>query len=225
MELSKKTKTILKYCSTINHCVAFKKGSIIRNISENENIFFKAIIEESFPRDFQVFELGTLLSLINVFDEPFIDFDENYLTIKQNNSKTVFHYCSPSIVGENFDLSDKEIVITDPIAEFDLSLDQINTLYRMSSIMDLDCFRFHADESLDTKVTGLNAFGSTNNTHQYDTFTKASEPFSLDIDISIQDFTLLPTDYRVKISDDEVIEFHSEEYNLTYWVAGELTDE
>lgn len=220
MQISKETLTILKNCSVINPTVAFKKGNIIRNISPAENVLFKAVIKEEFPQDFQIYQLNRLLNNIGIFDEPYLDFKEDHLTINQNNSHIDYYYCPPEVLGEYLDLSTKDVVIETPIVEFTLPAEQIQRIYKVMSSLSLECLRFKTNTSGETLVCVVDQNNNKLDNYQYNTYTKANTKFQFDLDFNYVTFTLIPTDYNVKISDDGVVEFYSPEYETTYWVAG-----
>lgn len=220
MELSKETIKILKTCNGINPTIAFKKGNIIRNASPNGYVLFKALIEEEFPIDFQLYDLGKFINSISLFGNPFLDFKEDYVAIKNSTSQIRNYYCHPEILGKYFDLTGKDINIETPIAEFELSSDHITKIYRSMSILGLDCMRIMTTPEKDVNVRVLARDAGTMEDYTVHTFTKATEDISLDIIMDCHQFTLIPTDYIVKVGNGNVIEFHSSEYNMTYWVAG-----
>lgn len=220
MELSKETIKILKTCNGVNSTIAFKKGNVVRNASTNGYVLFKAVIKEEFPIDFQIYDLGRFINSISLFDNPFLDFKKEYVAIKNSTGEIKSHYCHPDILGDYFDLSDKDIKIKDPTAEFVLSSDHITKVYRSMSTLGLDCMRIETDKDLTVNMRVFNSSAGTLDDYTVHTFTKAKEPICLDIIMDCHQFTLIPTEYNVKVGNGNVIEFHSPEYNITYWVAG-----
>lgn len=220
MQFSKETITILKNCAVLNPTVAFKHGNVIRNITPAKNVLFKAIITETLPQDFQVYQLNRLLNNIAIFDNPYITFSEDYLTISNNNSRIDYYYCHPEILGDTFDLSDKDVVIDNPVVDFIIPSEQIQMMYKVMSTLNLECLRFSTNEKNETILSVIDKQRNKLDNYQYNTHTVANKPFTVDLDFNYVSFTLIPSEYNVKISSEGTVEFYSSEYETTYWVAG-----
>ena len=62
MKLSDKTVNLLKNFSNINQSILFKEGSKLRTISVMKNILAEAEVNESFPKDFGIYDLNQFLN-------------------------------------------------------------------------------------------------------------------------------------------------------------------
>ena len=62
VKLSKRTQNILKNFATINKSIVIDKGSTLRTLSVNKNIFASADITEAFPQQVAIYDLGVFLS-------------------------------------------------------------------------------------------------------------------------------------------------------------------
>ena len=82
MKLSKGTLDILKNFSNINPSINFKEGQELSTLSIQRNILSRAVVEEKFPKDFAIYDLGEFLSGLSLFDNPDFDFqNDNYVII------------------------------------------------------------------------------------------------------------------------------------------------
>ena len=83
MKLSKGTLDILKNFSNINPSITFKEGQELSTLSIQKNILSRAVVEETFPRNFAIYDLQQFLSGVSLFENPELDFDNpNYVIIK-----------------------------------------------------------------------------------------------------------------------------------------------
>ena len=87
MKLSEQTVAILKNFSAINQNLIIKQGSEISTVSAMKNIVASAKVEESFPVEFAIYDLNEFLSALSLFENPDLDFQENYVLITESGSK------------------------------------------------------------------------------------------------------------------------------------------
>ena len=75
MQISDDTIEVLKNFSTINPSLNFKAGNTIRTVSEQKNILAQAVIGESLPVNFAIYELNQFtLGLASLYDKPDFNF-------------------------------------------------------------------------------------------------------------------------------------------------------
>lgn len=228
MQISKQTLQILKNISSINPTVAFKTGNTIFNASPSMSVLVKSVIEETFEKDFNIYDLTNFLSALDTMDSPFLEFRENYVRIASNGSYCDYYYCSPAIIGEEFlNLNQKNPKLESPVSEFILSEDQIKTLYKMSSVLSLDFLKISTDKDLNVSISVVDSNSDSQNTFKTDTHTKAKEEFEFYLNLRVNNLTLIPSEYMVKVqymdtpSGDKigVTEFSTDQYKTTYWVT------
>ena len=102
MKLTTGTQSILKNFSTINQNLMVKAGSTLSTMSAMKNIVAQAEVSEKFPQDFAIYDLNEFLSALSLFEEPELNFEENYVTITQEGSRKNLKYW----------FSDPEVVTT-----------------------------------------------------------------------------------------------------------------
>ena len=74
---------------------------IILTLSAMKNIVAKASVEETFPKQIAIYDLNEFLSSTSLFKQPVIDFEDNNLLIKEENSKgqkLKYFYSDPSVI-------------------------------------------------------------------------------------------------------------------------------
>ena len=101
MKLSSNTTMVLKNFATINQNLVIKEGSELLTMSSMKNIVAKATVEENFPKEFAIYDLNEFLASLSIFKSPVLEFQEQYLTIKeedQPHKKLTYFYSDPSVV-------------------------------------------------------------------------------------------------------------------------------
>ena len=100
MKLSNETIGVLKNFSSINQNLVIKEGNIMTTMSAMKNIVAKADVTETFPREVAIYDLNEFLSSLSLFSEPVLDFQEQFMTMKDEGSKATlkYWYSDPSVV-------------------------------------------------------------------------------------------------------------------------------
>jgi hypothetical protein len=116
--ISKETIDLLQNFSTINKSIVIKPGNEIQTLSLNKNILAKAKVEETFTRDMAIYDLPSLIAVLNLFEgTPVINTEEDtqYLLITNpvNRSKVKFFY------------SDPDIIVQPPVKDVDLPTEDV----------------------------------------------------------------------------------------------------
>ena len=83
MKLSEETLAVLKNFSAINNGIYFEQGNTIKTVSPGKTILADAKVQENFPLDFGIYDLNKFLGAHSLFDNPDIEFESNYLLMKQ----------------------------------------------------------------------------------------------------------------------------------------------
>ena len=102
MKLSDRTIRILTNMSKINRSIQFKEGNEISSLSIQKNVLAKTPIEESFPQDFAIYDLGEFLQVMSLTDyQGDLIFDnEAYVTVKTDRTQARYFFADPSIVQQ-----------------------------------------------------------------------------------------------------------------------------
>ena len=96
MKISKKTLSVLKNFSDINMSVEVKAGNTLRTVSVAKNILAQVEIEESFPREFAIYDVNRFLGAASLFEEPNFEFGEKSVKIGTDKYSLCLLYTSPS---------------------------------------------------------------------------------------------------------------------------------
>ena len=101
MKISEETIEVLKNFSTINQNLLIKQGNVLTTMSSMKNIMAKATVKEDFPQEVAIYDLNEFLSAISIFQKPEFDFQDNYVLLSEENSKSKslkYFYSDPSVI-------------------------------------------------------------------------------------------------------------------------------
>ncbi len=216
MKLSEHTTSVLKNFASINQNLVIKEGKTISTMSAMKNIVAKAEVDEDFPREIAIYDLNEFLAALSLFNNPVLDFSENYVMIteegKTGNSLKYF-YSDPSVVTT----PSSEITMPETEVKFSLDSGDLSKVQRAASVIG------SPDLVLEKNGTGsyLTVKDKKNDT---------ANNYSLDVDaegngeynffFKVDNLKLLPTNYDVNVSSKNISHFKSQAGNaVEYWIA------
>ena len=134
MKLSSNTTMVLKNFATINQNLVIKEGSELLTMSSMKNIVAKATVEENFPKEFAIYDLNEFLASLSIFKSPVLEFEEQYLTIKeedQPHKKLTYFYSDPSVVQS----PTKTITMPSEEVKFHLDINKLLEMKRAAGVI------------------------------------------------------------------------------------------
>jgi len=133
IKLSKQTLDYIGSFANINPSMLFKTGNVLYTISEIGDVMAAAEIEEEIPCEFGVHDLSKFLSILSTFNNPELNFANDYIVIKQENSsrKYKYRYCAPNMIKFP---TKTHYNIENPIASFNIQEKTLKDLVKTVSI-------------------------------------------------------------------------------------------
>ena len=212
MKISKKTLSVLKNFSDINMSVEVKAGNTLRTVSVAKNILAQVEIEESFPREFAIYDVNRFLGAASLFEEPNFEFGEKSVKIGTDKYSLDYVYCDPSMIVTP---PEKNITVPDPEVKFKLTQDTLSQLLKAGNVLGTP----------EIVVEG----GSPMKVRAMDTNNDSTDTFHVNLDESsdrtfrfvfkIENLKMVPGDYNVEISSKGIARFSQNQ--LQYWIATE----
>ena len=215
MKLSSNTTMVLKNFATINQNLVIKEGSELLTMSSMKNIVAKATVEENFPKEIAIYDLNEFLASLSIFKSPVLEFEEQYLTIKeedQPHKKLTYFYSDPSVVQS----PTKTITMPSEEVKFHLDINKRLEMKRAAGVIgspDMVLQKSSGNSSLlvkDKKNDTANNYSSdikTDGDGEYKFFFK------------VENLKLFDGDYDVKISSKNISHFKNDKSNIEYWIA------
>ena len=217
VHLSELTFSVLENFATINSSIVFKKGNIIKTISNAENILAEYQCEEYFPQDFAIYDLSQFLMGISLFNDPQLEFtSKDFVNIKGGRQCAKYYFSDPEITLKS--APEKNVKFPGSDLEFSLSGEDLYSLQKASAVYSLPDLTFVAIEGEDTiKLVLRDKENDTSNT--YDLTLKGTTTGTYSLDVKIENLRIMSGDYKVKVSKGLISEWVHQNIDLTYYIA------
>lgn len=169
---------------------------------------------ETFPLEFAIYDLNSLLGLLSLSEDQDIDFGDKSLTVSKDGGTFEYYYADPSIIVSP---PNKEIKLT-PHFEFALAAADIQMIQKAASITAATTLSVIADGENATLVVGDPKTSSSNS------YRKSLGATNLEFDarLSIDNFKVMADSYVVSISKKKYMHFKSTTRDVQYWLATDL---
>ena len=215
MKLSSYTTSVLKNFATINQNLLIRKGNELLTMSAMKNVYGRANIEETFPKEFAIYDLNEFLAALSIFAVPILEFEDQYLIIKeegQPDKKLKYFYSDPSVVQS----PSKTISMPSEEVKFHLTIEKLLEMKRAAGVVgspDMVLQKLNGSSSLITK----DKKNDTANNYSSDIKTDAAGEF--EFYFKVENLKLLDGDYDVKISSKNISNFIHNNGKVEYWIA------
>lgn len=212
MKFTEKTISILKNFSQINESIYFTKGNVIRTCDKGKAVYARAEIEENFEKNFAIYEIPRFLSIMSLLNNPEITLRDTNLIMSSGKQSIQYNYADPSFITYP---PSKDINFPESIADFDITAEQLNSIIKACSILQVENIIFTGSNGVIT-VQSRNAKGNEN------------DSFNIEIGETELEFTaifkterikLIPNKYTVSLTNSGISRFKSDD--VTYWIAPE----
>ncbi len=220
MKISETTFNVLKNFAKINSGMVIKPGNVQRTISEEKNIFVEAILEETFPTVFGIYDLNLFLANLSTFigsKTADFTFEENKLDMRDGGISLTYWSSQPDMI---ITPPDKKLIIDNPNAVFELKNEVMGKLQAMASVNDLPNLTFY-NKGRDLLAKAHNKSNPASNVvqiHLDDTFD--GEEFSATF--TTESIKLMPNDYVVDIKKSDknsFARFVNSAKTMTYFIS------
>ena len=221
MKLSNDTVTVLKNFSTINQNLVINPGKNISTMSAMKNIVAKATVTEDFPQAFAIYDLNEFLSALSLFENPDLDFKEDFVVMTETGSKgksLKYWYSDPSVVTTPA----KEITMPSSEVTFTFSSDLLSDVTKAAAVIGAPDMVL---EGMDLGTAILKVTDKKNDTaNNYavgvDTNHEDSDknvPYKFWF--KVENLRLLPGSYDVKVSSKKISYFKNTNVDVEYFIA------
>ena len=221
MKLSNDTVTVLKNFSTINQNLVINPGKNISTMSAMKNIVAKATVTEDFPQAFAIYDLNEFLSALSLFENPDLDFKEDFVVMTETGSKgksLKYWYSDPSVVTTPA----KEITMPSSEVTFTFSSDLLSDVTKAAAVIGAPDMVL---EGMDLGTAILKVTDKKNDT---------ANNYAVGVDVNhedsdklvsykfwfkVENLRLLPGSYDVKVSSKNISYFKNTNVDVEYFIA------
>lgn len=218
MKLSARTIQILKSFAQINQSLIFAPGNELKTISPLKTMVAKATIAETVPQQFAIWDLPRFLGVLSLFDDPDLEINEKFITIKSGKTKLDYVYCLPEMITQP---PKKEVNIPVDAVEKVLPSATLQSLMKAVGVLQLPEIAFvgkdgyFSVEALDTKPKNPND-------------QTLSNSFSIVVGETIKSFKMIMKADNLRIMNEEYILkispqglCHFKGSDVEYWIVCE----
>ena len=220
MKLSENTLEVLKNFASINQSILFTEGKELDTVSVQKNVLASATVAETFKssngEDFAIYDLNEFLSTISLFDDPDVEFGEQFATIKDANSVTHYWYADKEIIV----YPTSKIQMPSSEVTFKLTAETLDKLQRATGTLAVpDLLIRREDDKVVAEV--LDKRNDTSNTFRVEVGLYIGGESDTDFKFYFltERMKMLPGDYDVEISAQKISKLTSADGKLTYHIA------
>ena len=220
MKLSEHTISVLKNFASINQNLVIKEGSELQTMSAMKNIVARSGVEENFPKEMAIYDLNEFLAALSLFSSPVLEFDEQYVTIKEESNPTnslKYFYSDPSVVQS----PSKTITMPSEDITFELTSGDLSKMKRASAVIGApDMVLENTDEPFKSILNAIDKKNDTANNYSLDISTNGDGQFKFYF--KVENLKLMDGSYDVSVSSRNISNFKSKNSDVEYWIALEL---
>jgi hypothetical protein len=212
MKISNETLSLLKNYAGINTNILFREGSTLATVSPGKNIFARATVSESFPKEFAIYDLNSFLGLLTLMEDQDVTFGEKSIRVTKDGSKFEYFYSDPGTVTA---APDKDLEI-DPVWSFEMTTDTVNMIFRAASITGAPMISIVSDgNTVELRVGDPTNLSSNSFTK---TISNTAAPV-FDCRLKTENLKVIPDNYTVTLGSKRAMSFVSKGRSLTYYLA------
>jgi hypothetical protein len=215
MKINQLTQDILKNFSEINTNILIKPGSELNTISTMKNILAKATINDSFDKEFGIYDLNEFLSVVSSLDKPELTLQEKHMTISAegSRSKVKYFYSDPSVIVS----PTKEVNMPESDVTFSLSESNLAQLRKMAAILSSPDLALIGTKDGDVVLKVCDKKNDTSN--KFDIVVGENATANYTFYFKVENLKMISGDYDVAVSSKSIAHFTNTKLPIEYWIA------
>lgn len=214
MKISKNTLNILKNYAKINSKLYIFAGNSIATWTKERNQFSDAVVEDNFPVDFGIVDLPRFLASVSMYNDPEFTFGKDCVRFGEGSSTTTYYYGEPML----FDMTQakKRIRMPETPIQFDLSADQLASIYKSASVLQAPNLSILSDnDEVIVRVHDITV--ETSSKYTVREFGSA-KGHTINLNFAVEFMSMILDDYTVSLS-ERIVQFESKNMDLRYFYA------
>lgn len=213
MKLSENTLNVLKNFASINPGLVVKPGSSLRTISSNKAILAEAVVEETFPNEFGIYDLNKMLGIVSHSKTGAeVEFEKDFLVCR-SVGKVRLRYTPATLI---LTPPNKNINIPAYDVKFKLSAEVLSWIFSTASILKCPNIVVKCDgKGQDINIWAMDVKGEI--VDDASVKVEGTSDVSFQAVLKVENLKVLPGAYDVEVSSVGVSKFTNK--NVTYWIA------
>lgn len=213
--MTPETINIIKNFGQINQSLVFRKGNVIRTISESLNVMAKATVDDVFPFEFGIYDVKDMVDVLSLAKDGVAEYHDNHLTFQNSESSVNYYYTNIELLTEP---PAKDVVMPNPEVEFLLDQDTFIKLKKASSTLKHKIIDISGGSDY-VRLSILDLQNPTSNSFYIDVDGSFDYEGDKKLRLNIDNLKLIPDNYVVEVSSKLISKFESNTTDLVYWVA------
>ena len=217
MKLSEHIISVLKNFASINQNLVIREGSELQTMSAMKNIVARSGVEENFPKEVAIYDLNEFLAALSLFSSPILEFDDQYVTIKEESNPSnslKYFYSDPSVVQS----PSKTITMPSEDVTFELSSGDLSKMKKASAVIGApDMVLENTNEPFKSILNAIDKKNDTANNYSLDISTNGDGQFKFYF--KVENLKLMDGSYDVSVSSRNISNFKSKNSDVEYWIA------
>ena len=215
MKLSNETLSVLKNFASINSGIEFKHGNKIATISSGKTVLAKAVVPDTFPEDFCVYDLNQFLSVHSLNKDPDLQFDNSNVIFKSGRNSTKYRKTAKEMIVT---APDKELNLPSEEISFTLTEEDFTSILKAASILQSPHIAVESTGG-DILLTAFDAKNDSAHTNSIEVGPGNGDTFKMTF--LTDNLKMISGTYEVKISSKGLACFKNQKQDIQYWVATE----
>ena len=217
MKLSEATTNVLKNFSDINQNILVKQGNKLNTMSTMKNIIGEAQIEESFEREFGIYDLNEFLGVMSLGKDPDLLFeDDRFVKVKFGKSTTKYFFSDPSILVT----TPESFIPPETDCTFRISQDELTAVHKACAVLQLPDVVIRNDNGT-AVIVATDLKNTTSHEHRIEL---NSIDFPANFHFKIDNLKMIGGGYDMSVaSDKNVSRWTHQTKEIEYWIALEAT--
>jgi hypothetical protein len=179
-----------------------------------KTILGEAIVPETFPKEFAIYNLNQFLNGYSLLDNPELDFsddEDRFVLMKEGKRKIKYFFCNPEMINSP---PDKPLVLPSEEVKFTLSAEHLDNILKARSIYQLPDLSVIGDGETISLVVHDKENPSSN---EY-TIVVGETVDKFVFNLRIENILILKGPYEVAISKSKISRFDSTTNELVYFL-------
>lgn len=215
LKLNQNTTEILKNFAAICQNIQFKAGNVVKTKAASNNVIGIATLDQTFPMDFAVYDLPKFLSVLSLYKDPELSFNDRFVLIGEDNRSVKYQYSDPkTIVAVDYSKNPK---LPPTLTEFTITAEQFAKVMKAASVLS------SPNITIEGKDGRLCVLAQDVKNPSSDTFEieigQTDKQFKVIYEVGV--FKLLPEDYKVTVFNSQMTVLECA--RVTYFLAATIS--
>ena len=210
MKFSTETLAVLKSFTAINKSILMKPGKILKTITPEKTLIAIAEIPDEIPGEACVYDLSRFLSIMSLYENPEVEFEDKYFTISEGKRRTKYLYADVSMIHTP---PEKDINIPSEDVVVNVKHSDLSSVLKAAGVLQFSEVAFVGEggkcylKAIDSSNEGADDFGVE--------IGETADTFR--VIIKTDNLKLMPLDYEVTLCSKGISRFKGK--GVTYYVA------